>query len=183
MGKRILLFCVVFLSCFVTPALAYNYPNGTEAKPGDILVTSDTSSSGILGHAGIVVDKNRYLETKGPGYFPKIYNLKSWFSDRSTTKVVRIGNVKAARDAASFAKTWDGAKVPYKITNNLLDNHYTYCSKLVWQIYALHTQGIFPVEAAMEGKLTIWPPYNFLNSRVYLSSAKPKLVYKKRSNW
>ncbi|WP_121640690.1 YiiX/YebB-like N1pC/P60 family cysteine hydrolase [Virgibacillus sp. Bac330] len=172
-----LLVIILVLTLFSTNVFAYNYPNGKAAKPGDILVTSDTVDKGIVGHAALVTDSNHFIETAGKGHYPEIKKLSSWFSKRDTTKVVRINDSKKARDAALYGAMYDGSKIPYKITNNLLDNRYMYCSKLVFQAYAF-TSTVFSIEAAGEGKITHWPPYNFLQSRAY-RGVTPKVVYRK----
>lgn len=179
MFKKVVFLVLFFVLCFsalTVEVSAYNYPNGTKAKIGDILITSDAASKGIVGHSGIVTSANEYLEIRGEGYYPQIRNLSKWFDYKSKpTKVIRIASSKKAEAAGLYARLSKGSKTPYKITMNLLDNKYTYCSKLVYQAYAFGTSGVFPI---LEGGY-FWPPYNFLHSRMYLSGSKPKAVYSK----
>lgn len=166
---------LLVFSCFAVDASAYNYPNGTAAKAGDILVTSDAYSKGIVGHTGIVTSGSEYLETRGEGYYPQIRSLSKWFDYKGKpTKVVRISNSSKANAAGLYARLYEGSRIPYKITMNLLDSQYTYCSKLVYQAYAFGTSGVFPI---LEGS-RFWGPYNFLQRRAY-KDVTPRLVYSK----
>lgn len=48
------------------------YPNSrVEIKPGDILITNNTSSKGLTGHAAIVIDTENVVEILGPGFHPQ----------------------------------------------------------------------------------------------------------------
>ncbi|MDU7578362.1 MAG: hypothetical protein E7K43_19355 [Bacillus subtilis] len=171
----LLLGFVIALSCFTAKASAFSYPNGVSPRLGDILVTSDAYSKGIVGHAGIVTGSDEYLEIRGANHYPEIRKLTEWFDYKGKpTKVVRINSTEKAIDAGLYARQYNGSKIPYKITPNLLDNEYTYCSKLVYQIYALGVSGVFPV---LEGSY-IWPPYNFLHKALY-KNVTPRLVYSK----
>ncbi|MEC2110704.1 hypothetical protein P9F85_05425 [Bacillus stercoris] len=57
---------------------------------------------------------------------------------------------------------------------NFLDNQYTYCSKLMYQVYGFSTSGVFPLN---EGS-RFWEPYHSLQGSAY-PSVTPGLVYKK----
>ncbi|XOS94188.1 hypothetical protein ACLMAB_13155 [Brevibacillus laterosporus] len=48
------------------------YPNSrVEIKPGDILITNNTISKGLTGHAAIVVDTKNVVEILGIGHNPE----------------------------------------------------------------------------------------------------------------
>lgn len=178
MKKIIIMFLgiICLFTGFSSQAFAsYTYPNGGIAKAGDILVTSDTVSFGLAGHAAIVVDGDTYMETRGPGHYPTLYPLSDWFSMRSTMKIIRINDSQKAASAGQFASFFDGSGIPYKITGYLLDNTYIYCSKLVYQSYALSVPGVFPI---LEEQGYMWPPYNFLQKELYLDVI-PSVVYQK----
>ncbi|WP_205004510.1 CHAP domain-containing protein [Scopulibacillus daqui] len=153
----------------------YHYPGSkVTPKAGDILVTSSTVSSGIIGHAAIVVNSTEIMEIRGPGYHPKVRSISSWFKSFKNTKVIRINNYTKAKHAAAWAKKYN-RKAKYKITSNLQSTNPTYCSKIVYQAYTKGTSGVFP----KYGKGYYWPPYNFLFKRSYHPGLHPKVVYKK----
>jgi uncharacterized protein YycO len=171
----VLLF-VLMLSVFTVEASAFNYPNGTPARPGDILVTSDAWSKGIVGHAALVTGADEYLEIRGANHYPEIRKLNKFFDYKGKeVKVVRIGDSVKAIDAALYGRLYNGSKIPYKITTNLLDSKYMYCSKLVYQAYAFGTSGVFPI---IEGPRMI-TPYDLLYRQTYKRGVKLKLVYSK----
>ncbi|KRT93101.1 MULTISPECIES: hypothetical protein [Bacillus] len=83
----LVLFFVLMLSVFTVEASAFNYPNGTKAKAGDILVTSDAFSKGIVGHAGMATSSSEYLEIRGAGHYPEIRSLTVVFRKRININV------------------------------------------------------------------------------------------------
>lgn len=116
----------------------YNYP-GTSVKiiPGDMLVTNSTISSGLTGHAGIVVDCQGYVASiKGPGHNPKLMSISSWFSEYPKEKVVRYSNsisaAKAANAANNYVRFYSNATYDFSKLY-VLDT--TYCSKIVWRAF------------------------------------------------
>ncbi|MFU2018914.1 YiiX/YebB-like N1pC/P60 family cysteine hydrolase [Peribacillus butanolivorans] len=181
MKKLFICFGILFgfilsFNLFSSEASAYTYPNGKASKPGDILVTSDTTYKGIAGHVAIVVNSTQYLDLASEGQTIKTRSLSTWFKERDTTKVVRIKSATKAQQAANYAMTYNGVYIPYKIYGNLLDNTYMYCSKLIWQIYALGTSNVIPIN---ESKTAIFTPYKFLDPYKYHIDASPSIVYKK----
>ena len=172
----IILGIIFSFNLFSNEASAYTYPNGTASKPGDIIVTSDTVYAGIAGHVGMVVNSTEYIDLASAGQTIQTRKLSTWFANRDTTKVVRIASATKAQTAANFAMTYNGIYIPYKIAPNLLDNSYMYCSKLIWQFYALGTSNVIPFT---DNPLAIFKPYQFLDVRSYYAEAKPSLVYKK----
>ncbi|KYG30038.1 YiiX/YebB-like N1pC/P60 family cysteine hydrolase [Alkalihalobacillus trypoxylicola] len=171
---------IIALFLFAGSSLAYDYPNGTKARTGDILVTNETSSKGLTGHVAIAINADQYIDTRGPGDTPTIRQLSDWFKRYTNTKVVRPNDQAAARSAGQYAATYHNSGIPYKVNFELLDNSYIYCSKLVWQAYAFTgnvlTTGI---EMAMDGRINMYAPYNFLHKKNYANGGQAKLVYSK----
>lgn len=107
-------------------------------RAGDIFITNATSSSGILGHAGIAVSPYVILHIAGPGQHPKLILTTTWFTqyENGWTKVYRHSNSTTASQAAQWAyDTYAYSNAEYQITMNLASTDVTYCSKLVWQAY------------------------------------------------
>ncbi|WP_242066096.1 YiiX/YebB-like N1pC/P60 family cysteine hydrolase [Brevibacillus laterosporus] len=118
------------------------YPNSrVEIKPGDILITSNTISKGLTGHAAIVVDTENVVEILGTGYNPEKNSIKSFFrknvGKKYGTKVVRHNRTKIRNQAADWAD-WYVRKysdVEYSISDLYNYKYKTYCSKIVWNAY------------------------------------------------
>ncbi|GIM46035.1 hypothetical protein DNHGIG_15840 [Collibacillus ludicampi] len=81
-----------------------SYENGVSMLAGDILVTQDTSSSGITGHAAIVVSPGSIVHIKGPGYHPEIVTYNWWkLNYPRTLKVIRFNDATKAAKAGQWA--------------------------------------------------------------------------------
>jgi len=148
-------------------AHAYNYPNKTAAKAGDILVTKETNCKneckGLSGHAAIVVDSTYFVHISGPGAHPTKEKLSTWFDSRygERTRVVRhTSHYKgSAADAAKWANKYvvDYKNATYSIASSLDSFNKTYCSKLVWQAF---NSTAYPIVA----KDLLIHPYSFANA-------------------
>ncbi|MED1788094.1 YiiX/YebB-like N1pC/P60 family cysteine hydrolase [Brevibacillus laterosporus] len=117
------------------------YPNSrVEIKPGDILITNNTISKGLTGHAAIVVDTENVV-ILGPGFNPEKNPIKRFFrknvSKKYGTKVVRYNRTKIRNKAADWAEwyvnKYDDAE--YAISDLYNYKYKTYCSKIVWNAY------------------------------------------------
>lgn len=77
----------------VDPGQIYYPGTGVIVRAGDVLITNDTTSSGLTGHAGIVTDELTVDTFDGPGLNPKRQNFCEWMNKHATngpwTKVVR----------------------------------------------------------------------------------------------
>ncbi len=119
------------------------YPGSTtvQIKPGDMLVTNNTSSNGLTGHAAIVIDTVYCVETLGPGYYPQKTTISDFFRKNSTSstwvKVVRHSNTSAATNAAKWAASYVSthSSTPYVIEDLYNYDKSTYCSKIVHNAY------------------------------------------------
>lgn len=120
-----------------TPRAAITY------KAGDIFITKNTSSSGIAGHTGIVINSTTILHTSGwkSEPYPIRISIKDWYSRYPETKIIRPNDANIGANAAQKAiSIFDGKKIKYLITPNVKDISNTYCSELVW--YAYHKAGL-----------------------------------------
>ncbi|MCT1542104.1 MULTISPECIES: YiiX/YebB-like N1pC/P60 family cysteine hydrolase [Bacillaceae] len=168
-------------------AHAYNYPNKTAAKAGDILVTKETNCKtdckGLSGHAAIVVDSTYYVHISGPGAHPTKEKLSTWFDSRygKSTKVVRpTSQYKGSpADAAKWAKNYvkEYKDAVYDITSGNHTFDRTYCSKLVWQAYNFGTA--YPIIAPKHVGGLIHP-YDFTTAASGGRYADLETVY---TNW
>lgn len=117
-------------------------------KPGDIIITKNTSSKGILGHTGIFIGSNQILHTSGRKSepYPIIFTKKEWEKRYGNSKVIRPKSAKLGKKAADKAistftkydkkkKKRVGKHIPYNISSNLKDIKEIYCSELVWYSY------------------------------------------------
>ena len=111
-------------------------------KPGDILVTnaSGSNNNGLTGHAAIAKNSKSVVEM--PGYGKHIRTIKfSKFRHNHKTgkgkyiKVYRVSSKKGKKAAKWAAKQSKNKKLKYSLGMNILNKHYSYCSKLVWQAY------------------------------------------------
>ncbi|MFB6468226.1 hypothetical protein ACE38V_15710 [Cytobacillus sp. Hz8] len=111
-------------------------------KPGDIIITKSTSSSGITGHAGIYIGKITILHTSGRSTepYPKTISEISWHNRYGQSKVIRPKSSTLGQNAANMAvKYFKGKKIPFSIkdavTKRNKDITKTYCSELVYYSY------------------------------------------------
>ncbi|WP_152559168.1 hypothetical protein [Tumebacillus flagellatus] len=124
----------------IDPGSGAAYYPGTSitAKPGDILVTNSTSSSGLTGHAGIVVDySGNVVSIAGSGYHPTKYSVSTWFSSYPHEKIVRHSNTSTAQSAANWASSFviNYSYLDYSLSDLASPYKSTYCSKIVWDAY------------------------------------------------
>lgn len=127
---------------------AYTY-GGFTYLLGDIIVTSDTSASGILGHAGIVIESSpsgcKILEItpnpyNGANKHPVAVTISQWFSEYNDSYVLRYTSITNATNAGNYGKSYfvngAGSSMVYNIANlNLYGTGDTYCSALVWRCF------------------------------------------------
>lgn len=123
---------------------SFKYPTtNVSATMGDILVTRSTSSSGLLGHTGIVIDAGYVVHIRGTGYHPAKISLASWFSSYPSTRVVRVGglDIYTSAKAGQWAKNYqiNYSTANYSLATTLTSYNPTYCSKIVWQAYKYGT--------------------------------------------
>ncbi|MDQ1235546.1 uncharacterized protein YycO [Paenibacillus sp. SORGH_AS306] len=132
-------------------------------RPGDVLVTNSTSSNGLTGHAGIVVnDQGTVVTINGYNNDLAAENMTQWNS--KNVRVMRYSNTNAASKAAAWAKnyyhTYKG-KVHYGLVNTIGSyEKETYCSKIIWDSY------YFGSDITIDGHTPYWngiyAPYYFL---------------------
>lgn len=132
----IALTCIIFTTYKASAIVV----SGFNFEPGDIMVTSSTSSSGLTGHAGIVLpDGANIVHIAGPGYHPDKISISSWLNAYPKTKVVRTYHPMAGLGASYFGQNYflegAGRYADYAITSDITSRSTTYCSKLVWQCY------------------------------------------------
>lgn len=114
------------------------YPNGIAIQGGDVLITSNTSSAGLTGHAGIVTDASgRIASISGYGAHPAIQSMATWFANNPNTVVIRHNDVSLAHSAGSWAASYvsQHPDATYGLVNNLRDLNEVYCSKIPWLAY------------------------------------------------
>ncbi|MFD9628999.1 YiiX/YebB-like N1pC/P60 family cysteine hydrolase [Peribacillus muralis] len=168
---------------FATAATSstYYYP-GSKIKPkaGDILITNSTSSSGFVGHAGIVVSSTNFVSIRNEKSHPKNLSLSTWFNWYDNTKIIRINDSDKAKKAANWAIEYakDYPNADYKITTKLTGFDPTYCSKILWQSYA-NTGKVFT-----KTSIGIRAPYTFTMKSTYkgVTAKRIHLVGKKFGN-
>lgn len=116
--------------------------NGFDLHSGDILITSNTSSNGFTGHAGIVTGNGKNVVSIHPEHNkkkPEYMSAANWLKSNPKTKVVRYKDSKKANKAGAYA--WDNyikgkyKNKTYRITPNVRNTNYLYCSEIVWQSY------------------------------------------------
>lgn len=179
---------IIIVSFNPTETFAYDYPDGTKAKAGDILISRETNCKpdckGLTDHAAIVVNSDYFVHIAGPGYNPSKERLSKWFNTRygKKTKVVRPtsaykgSTTKAATWAKNYVNEYSNAE--YIIWSSSASFNKTYCSKLVWQAFNYGTGG-YPIVARSIGDKI--HPYDFSTATSGGRYAKLKEVYNK--NW
>lgn len=73
--KKIVVFFLA-LTIFFTFTQGSKVEAAIANKPGDIIITNDTSAKGVLGHVGIYIGKTTILHTSGWKSAPCIGGLK-----------------------------------------------------------------------------------------------------------
>lgn len=178
---------IIIVSFNPIKTFAYDYPNGSKAKAGDILISKETNCKpdckGLTGHAAIVVNSDYFVHIAGPGYNPSKERLSKWFNTRygKKTKVVRPTSAykgsakKAAAWANNYVEKYPNAK--YSVWSSSASFNKTYCSKLVWQAFYYGSKGYPIVARKYFDKIH---PYDFSIAASGGKYAKLKTVYK---NW
>lgn len=166
------LFLITKSSAYAANVKGFNF------SAGDILITSDTRSSGLLGHAGIVLpDGKTIISIAGPGHKPKETAISGWLDCYKHTTVIRHNSKSTRIKAANWAKKYyvdgKGKYTPYRITNDPRDLKYTYCSEIAWQAYyygagvtykVMDTGSLGEDNPSLDFKLPfIIAPYDFTN--------------------
>ncbi|MEC0372318.1 hypothetical protein [Paenibacillus chibensis] len=164
----IILSMVLLLTVFPVSSFAATYypPGGIVASPGDILITNNTSSSGLTGHAGIVNSNLSVSTIDGYGQHPTTKSLTTWFNSNPNTVVVRyIGsdystvNPKAGKWAADYVAQHPNAT--YGLVNQYKDLNEVYCSKIPWlsfYSYGVNIGNLWPSD------IGVIPPYAYINA-------------------
>lgn len=137
--------------------------------PGDILITTSTSSAGIAGHSAIVLNSTTVIHTSGwkSEPYPLKMSISNWKARYPKVKAIRPISSTLGQTAASKASYYfAGKSIPYRITAGPTSNTYTYCSELVW--YSYYKAGkefkIYDRALGMSVRPSIIAPYDFLNS-------------------
>lgn len=177
---------ILFITAFPGSIFADTYPpGGVVASPGDILVTNNTSSYGLTGHAGIVNSDLTVSTIDGPGLHPTTHSLQTWFNSNPNTVVIRyIGddykniNAKAGKWAKDYVIQHPNASYKIVAINSDLEN--VYCSKIPWLAfwsYGVNFGDLYPWSS------DIFEPYRYIgmaqNHQYGLAIA---VVYGKWSN-
>ncbi|MCI1171878.1 CHAP domain-containing protein [Enterococcus faecalis] len=116
-------------------------------QAGDILVTNSTSSSPIVGHAGIYLGDGTILSIDGPKKHPSTISLFQWMIVRNSTKDTwtKVYRPKAAYKPAQSANWGNnnirGKNFSYGITGAPTSLDPTYCSKIVFHSYWFANNG------------------------------------------
>lgn len=170
----LLLFSVVLVTSLFptsnnTASAAFSY------KKGDILITDQTSSSGITGHTAIFIGSGKVMNMSGwkSEPHPRVMTIKEWEKrHKKRVKVLRYKSAKVASKAADQAvKYFKGKKIKYQITTNPKNISKTYCSELVW--YSYYKAGVTYKLNRYTGKTgkTTWHvpsvimPYDYLDAK------------------
>lgn len=149
-------------------------------QKGDIVVTNGTTMKGLTGHAGIAISSTEILSISGAGHTPSVMSFSAWkvkynpdtFTKNHWTKVYRVGSSSYANEAANWAiNHYKGKNYSYQVNRYLFDVNPTYCSKIVWQSYALISK---PLIVQPTSSSNIIYPYELDNS--FIDSANLKRV-------
>ncbi|KJE26416.1 hypothetical protein LG52_2432 [Geobacillus kaustophilus] len=115
---------------------------GFQYKAGDVLITKSTSANGFTGHVGIITSRGNVVHMPGKGIAGskrEIISIGEWFSRYPSTQIYRYYDSDKAAKAGAYAYDVFGIgrlkDITYRITPNLYDQTYSYCSELVWQSY------------------------------------------------
>lgn len=130
----------------------YSSINKNKVYTGDIVVTNATSSFGLTGHAGFVIDNNTVLTANKKKNCPFVEKFENWIKkakdDKAWIQIIRPKD-KALKIDRHHAKTWalenytvkvggeykGRTDIEYRITKNLPSVNPTYCSKIPFQAY------------------------------------------------
>lgn len=135
-------------------ATTATYPNGLAVRSGDVLVTNNTSSSGLTGHAGIITGSaGNIASIAGYGAHPALMSLSTWFAKNPNTVVVRQSNVSLAQSAGSWANNYvyQHPNATYGLLNNMLNLEEVYCSKIPWLAYYSYGLNVGPTNTIGNG--------------------------------
>ncbi|MFJ7679429.1 hypothetical protein ACIQXQ_15415 [Peribacillus sp. NPDC097198] len=145
-------------------------------KPGDIIITNSTASSGITGHTGIYIDATHILHTSGRKSepYPIVFTEKEWHGRYAKSKVIRPKSSSLGKDAAKNAiKYFKDKKIPYSLKDAVSKGNKNitniYCSELVY--YSYHKAGLnlkvksnySPIWGEIQGLVE---PYMYINSEI-----------------
>lgn len=145
---------------------------------GDVLITKSTSSSGLTGHAGIIVGtKVLHIHPSYNNGNPELISLSTWYSRFPETITVRyaIGRT-IPNDAGDYGDEFyvngAGADNTYSLTSSITSTTKDYCSSLVWKCYYRGADFEFLVftDTVSGGSYTrpsYIIPYDFITYREY----------------
>ncbi|WP_338350791.1 hypothetical protein [Enterococcus faecalis] len=114
----------------------------------DILVINSTSSSPIVGHAGIYLGDGTILSIEGPKNHPSTISLFQWMIARNSTKdtwtkvyIERPKTVYKLAESVNWGNNIRGKNFSYGITSAPTSIVPTYCSKIVFHSYWFASNG------------------------------------------
>lgn len=148
---------------------------GGSLAPGDILITTDTSSYGLTGHAGMVLPNGMILHYPSPSAGIKRIYLSQWMASYPDTKIYHENNRTIANEAANWENSHyylSNKDAGYSVNTSISSYDPTYCSKMVFQAYYYGT-GSAKVEYIPPSHII--PPYLLIS--YFYSSYKPVRVY------
>lgn len=164
-------FLLLFPLSFFTKASAAVI-NGFNLKGGDILITSNTSSKGFTGHAGIVTSSGGSIISIHPsvrGGKPHALTVTQWINENPKTKVIRHNSSNKALTAAKYAQNehLNGKykNQTYKFTLGVRDTTYLYCSEIVWQAYDFGALSPYKTGGLIKTIPQTILPYDYLSSQ------------------
>jgi len=158
------------------------YVGDFDIQRGDVIITSGTSSLGIVGHAAIANDNTSILDIPRPGKTTRSIPQKDWVKEyvaKGWVRVYRMKDQSLAKSAARWAdfnyysttgSTIQNIRPTYNINSDLYTTNPTYCSKIVFQAYWFGT-GSAPVMKSTKGFVT---PYGLIDR--FNDAYKPSLV-------
>jgi len=142
---------------------------------GDILVTNSTSSKGLTGHSGIVTVAG-VLHISGPNANPKAISWSTWIKNYPKTNVYRPKDGYKSMLAAIWIQDIYLTKNPnakYQVNTKLYTYNETYCSKIVWQAYAVGVKEYGSTPAMDKPFGSVAAPYN-LDNYLNISYTTPR---------
>lgn len=88
LDKKKMLFSLLVFIVFFTFIQSNKVEAAIDNRPGDIIVTNDTSSKGTFGHTGIYISKTTILRTSGweSEPYPKTISESNWQKNISRGK-------------------------------------------------------------------------------------------------